>query len=365
MLSESEERITEKQIKIMETVDQANFDIERINKKLNQMSMKDDELNENIIVAFKKIAEVNSKNTELETTQASNLTKIEGRINPINRLISNIQLSLSETGEKISQLEKDIDEHRDNIIDLENSISKIARMREEESKKRQAVKKEDEAIIVKESSDSFDPSIIEEFKKEVMALSAGIMKSAKETEESLKREVSESIKKLNEQVQSIKKENEESFKEVNEKLNWLPVNVNQMSNMTPNEARLFTLEARLRSEENSRIKAFNFLSKILESQRISKELSMYQDLLTIREKRDTPEGIYTAEMLKKLGENDRKSCDYREGYSNLMDAKHEEEGIDLRNKHRTPRSKEITPDFFGREARTSSVMGRRIMRKGY
>ena len=47
--------------------------------------------------------------------------------------------------------------------------------------------------------------------------------------------------------------------EIREKLSWLPMNLNQIKGKPPNEARLFTIEARLRMEENSRVEQFNSL----------------------------------------------------------------------------------------------------------
>ena len=61
---------------------------------------------------------------------------------------------------------------------------------------------------------------------------------------------------------SQKKEKQESdflLKEIHEKLQWFPMNLQQLKNKSPSEARLYTLEARLRMEENTRFEQFNHL----------------------------------------------------------------------------------------------------------
>lgn len=48
---------------------------------------------------------------------------------------------------------------------------------------------------------------------------------------------------------------------INDKLRWLPSNLNDISEMTPIEARLFTIETRIKTEELNRIGQFNDLLK--------------------------------------------------------------------------------------------------------
>lgn len=89
----------------------------------------------------------------------------------------------------------------------------------------------------------------------------------------------EEINRLKEKVKEIEikiKETQENFasfqtsqkekldsdlvlKEIHEKLQWFPMSINQVKNKPPSEARLYTLEARLRMEENTRFEQFNHL----------------------------------------------------------------------------------------------------------
>ncbi|OMJ76196.1 hypothetical protein SteCoe_24491 [Stentor coeruleus] len=73
------------------------------------------------------------------------------------------------------------------------------------------------------------------------------------------------LKYIEIQREKNKSASENAIDELKEKLSWLPINLNQLEGMSPGEARLFTIEARIRSEENSRIHAFNHLSKLIEN----------------------------------------------------------------------------------------------------
>ena len=55
-----------------------------------------------------------------------------------------------------------------------------------------------------------------------------------------------------------------TIRELKEKLAWLPLSLCQLEGMDPTEARLFTIEARLRSEENLRIRIQRDLKRLSE-----------------------------------------------------------------------------------------------------
>ncbi|OMJ69752.1 hypothetical protein SteCoe_32437 [Stentor coeruleus] len=55
------------------------------------------------------------------------------------------------------------------------------------------------------------------------------------------------------------------IKELQDKISWLPVNAAVLENMNPMEARLFTVEARQRTEENARLESFDRLLSLIQS----------------------------------------------------------------------------------------------------
>jgi hypothetical protein len=89
-----------------------------------------------------------------------------------------------------------------------------------------------------------------------------------ETIKSIKKEVVEIvidyIKPIEDRIMNSKLSFEKITLELKEKLSWLPMNLSELSGMNPSAARLFTIEARLRAEENSRIQALNNLEKSLD-----------------------------------------------------------------------------------------------------
>jgi hypothetical protein len=78
--------------------------------------------------------------------------------------------------------------------------------------------------------------------------------------------VKEKVKSIESQTQRTKNFADSAIEELKDKLAWLPISLSQLEGMAPNEARLFTIEARLRSEENSRIQAYNHIMQMIDKQ---------------------------------------------------------------------------------------------------
>lgn len=347
---------------MIEKIDNLNSGADKIQIKIKSIESDQEKITENLENSFKNIKNLQFTLEEQDKIQKNNLNKVESRFNPINILVSNLQGSLETTTEKIISIEKEIQISRNLIFETENTLINMISQYKPVEKPQESEEKIVQRKISISDAQKDTSDVTQKLLKDIENLKASLINSAKETEEKLSEEVANNIKLLNEKVAKIREENEESFKVVNEKLNWFPVNVNQIAGMTPNQARLFTLEARLRSEENSRIKAFNFLGKQIENLRIYKEIGPYTDKSIAREKRDSPDGAYTLETLKKLGENDRKN-ESKDFYSHLIDGSIHEDIIDLANKHKTPKSRDYSHEIGRREIRTSSVMGRKFLRK--
>ena len=338
--------------------------IEGIQKKLNSFQVKYTELAEFVDSNAGKIQEIGIIMDDTDKNNKAALKKVDSKFNSVYSNISDVQKDLNNAKNNFPNIENELTNLKDTIFQLESSFNDSVKSLIEESKKNQKQVSTEKVQPIRKNSSAnpvkMNESMIKEFKNEILEMKNSLSSSAKETEEKLKLEITRNMKEFNDLVTRMKKENDDSFKEIQNKLTWLPVNVTDMTGMNAQEARLFTLEARLRSEENSRIKSFNFLGKMIESLKYSKDF-MFNDKL-FRGK-DTPEGMYTVEILKKLGENDRKSQDYNENYTHLLDsAFRNEHSESIGRHHRTPKSRDYTTEG-GREARTSSVMGRRILRQ--
>lgn len=82
--------------------------------------------------------------------------------------------------------------------------------------------------------------------------------------------VNDQIKNISVYNQKLKNKSEHDLEEIKDKLSWLPISLSQLEGMSPGEARLFTIEARLRSEENSRIQSYNQLLQLIDMNASSK-----------------------------------------------------------------------------------------------
>lgn len=82
----------------------------------------------------------------------------------------------------------------------------------------------------------------------------------------------DTMHKLSEFVESsvgqMRIEVSDSLLELREKLKWLPINLKEIKGMSPSDARIFIIEARLRSEENMRIDQYNKMIGMLDSLRV-------------------------------------------------------------------------------------------------
>ncbi|OMJ95203.1 hypothetical protein SteCoe_1405 [Stentor coeruleus] len=83
-------------------------------------------------------------------------------------------------------------------------------------------------------------------------------------EDKFNKELNEHIIPLEKSLRIAKMEMELGLNEIKEKLAWLPMNLRDIQGKGPNEARLFTIEARQRQEENTRVEQFNYVLSLVE-----------------------------------------------------------------------------------------------------
>jgi hypothetical protein len=84
-------------------------------------------------------------------------------------------------------------------------------------------------------------------------------------EDKLNKELQETIFPLEKRMKEVIFRNESDFSDIREKLAWLPMSFSQIKDKSPTEARIFTLEARLRAEENNRNESVNRIMKMIDS----------------------------------------------------------------------------------------------------
>jgi len=365
VIFETEDRVEQKLKTLNGNLQETNLFLESLQKQMSGFQVRLTDLVDFSDNNAGRIQEVSVMLEDNDKNNKAALKKVDGKFNTVYAKLSDTQADLNSTKDKFLDVENEFNAVKELIFQVEASLTESMKALSEEAKKTvEPRRKDSEASPVARKNSGVNnmkvsESIIQEFKNEMLDMKTALMKSSYDAEEKLKAEISKNMNDFSELVQRMKKENDEAFKEVQSKLTWLPVNVTEMTNMNAQEARLFTLEARLRSEENSRIKSVNFLGKLIESLRFSRDLAFTEKFPRSRE---TPEGLYTAEILKKLGENDRRNNEPKEVYSHLLEGPFHEDHLEVARKHhRTPKSRDYAMEPV-REARTSSVMGRRVMR---
>lgn len=105
----------------------------------------------------------------------------------------------------------------------------------------------------------------EDYSKKISSLQKYVDQKFELFESKLNKEINETIIPLEKRMKEVILRNESDFVEIKEKLAWLPISFSQIKGKSPNEARIFTLEARLRAEENTRHEAINKILQMMDS----------------------------------------------------------------------------------------------------
>lgn len=218
----------------------------------------------------KKVKSCKSKSSDLETIFNLNLSKNKKSIESLSNSISQIL-------EKISNFESQPQ------VFSQTSLSK------------------NELKLPTEVPRYQEINVSEVLEKELKLFRSQINFSI----ESLKKDVNEKLVKeigqLEEKLNVSRSKLEQATLEIKDKLTWLPINLAELKGMSPNDARLFTIEARLRAEENSRIQALTSIEKSLESIR-KHSVSPLQHKMHDRR---TPDLKYSGERLVRFSENSK------------------------------------------------------------
>lgn len=103
-----------------------------------------------------------------------------------------------------------------------------------------------------------------EFENRIQILQKDIENIIEESKNSITKEVNSIIESLAPQQNNPDK-NIKMIQELQDKLAWLPMDLTLLKGMSPIDARLLTVEARMRTEENTRTQAFEYLLSLIQS----------------------------------------------------------------------------------------------------
>lgn len=171
-----------------------------------------------------------------------------------NECLSKHQSSLSMHSNDIKKHNTSLTAFEDHIKALRNTISTLSRPKTPE--KRVATPPPPPPPIEFPLEEIY--SYVENVKSE-------LLQSITEEKGKTLNFMSEQVKALEMHSHKAKAQSDHAIDEIKDKLSWLPISLSQLEGMTPGEARLFTIEARVRSEENSRIQSYNHLLELIET----------------------------------------------------------------------------------------------------
>jgi hypothetical protein len=100
-----------------------------------------------------------------------------------------------------------------------------------------------------------------EFKPEPMPVVPSI--DPEQINEKIEKLVQDHISKMEKSINQSKSDFEAGIRDIRDKLSWFPMNINEMKGKNLNEARIFTIEARMRMEENSRVEQYNQIISLI------------------------------------------------------------------------------------------------------
>ncbi|CAG9325182.1 unnamed protein product [Blepharisma stoltei] len=187
---------------------------------------------------------------------------------------------------KIDELNALFSKHQAELEDLKVAVSEIEPPAPKEEIQISSLNLGEIDIlkIIKENQPPPPPPglSMDEVRKEIEEISkiinAELKNTLKEQELKFSKDLNDSIQNLETWLKSEASNTGVYIKELRDKLAWLPMNLSQLEGMSATEARLFTLEARLRSEENSKLQIYNALSRLIESKFVSQKSSRPESL---------------------------------------------------------------------------------------
>ncbi|CAG9330172.1 unnamed protein product [Blepharisma stoltei] len=253
-----------------------NPEIQQVNRQINivrsnfedrLMAMEEKILSESneFVMENKKILEekIIEKSNEIEE-KIFNLAEKKKKLRKKMRIMREVfDEKDMKTNNYIDKIKDEIDNFQGIIDEIHGEISKLKKFNRKITKSPTIKPSPSKAEELKlEISSSPFP---DEFQEQLFSLKQEILNVINSQEEKFNTKLQDTAKQIEKNFNKSKEIIHSNIIELSEKLSWLPINLRHLDGMSGTEARLFTLEARLRSEENSRMRSHNTLLKLIES----------------------------------------------------------------------------------------------------
>ncbi|OMJ74564.1 hypothetical protein SteCoe_26463 [Stentor coeruleus] len=243
----------------------------------------------------------------------TSLDKINEEINTLNKQFDFLHQNSIETDKNLStniyNHNNEINQIKENYFLISSKIETIERNQLNRSRTviptsypKQQIKEEphinDSNNIVTEAQEVFNRNALL-MENELKSYRFKMELEMKFMKNELLKTIKDHIQPLEAKMTKAQNSLESANAELKDKLSWFPINVSEISGMSPYDARLFTIEARLRAEENSRIQALNNVEKSLETIR---KTSLSPIIYKSPERRATPDIKTSFDGLKTVSE---------------------------------------------------------------
>lgn len=219
------------------------------------------------------------------------------------------------------------------VKNLEDDVLPVKVVNKPESVQKNRIETKPEAIVKNEVRPSqrkksvFSKTPQEDISKQLTSLSKYVDTKFSLLDERLSKEITETILPLEKRMKEVIYKNESDFSDIREKLAWLPMSFASIKDKSPTEARIFTLEARLRAEENIRNESVSRLIKMIDKIH-SLSPSLHEDgslppirtISVVHERHLSQDSGISSDSIRKQAESElsRFSNAFKPGKSNFL-----------------------------------------------
>lgn len=194
--------------------------------------------------------------------------KLSQKVNELkksNLTLENSIVSLStsrhEDSKNISEMKQYIDKE---ILKVKESLKELVNRVPVKEKKLKAEKKQEEKLEKAKNAKKVDKP-----NEEFLVFRNEVKEIIDKLEENMYSHLKSSHYKIENSISALRNHTTLDLSQLKEKLYWLPVDLKELKGMPPTEARIFILEARLRSEENIRNDQYNKLLSLIDNLKVN------------------------------------------------------------------------------------------------
>lgn len=265
--------------------------IEKNSKGVDALNVSFHEINHKYFAEFRNFTKEIEEQKAKYKAFVEEIAGVKKEIKEINDLINPPDEGIEESSEEKTP-----------IVEVKPEISEKVEIGERSVKAEKPVKKPQQTKKVpieklkRTSILSLKPAV-PDYSEKFLKLEQYVDSHIQLFEDKLNHEINHFIRPLEKKLKESLISTDTDLNEIKQKLSWLPINLSQIQGKSPTEARIYTLEARLRTEENSRMESINKLMRVINSLQYSSPSETDIYLPPIRALSVTHEGHFSQETI--------------------------------------------------------------------